>query len=116
MIESVFDPKKLDPVIYGDLLDGLDYSAPIRCDQIEVMSISRNGIYPMTIKVYALFVLPITKEITIEDWHDLHCDHPSIADAINFYWTFPWSTKSEGTEPPLYPLVADQINFMPITC
>jgi hypothetical protein len=115
MIESVFDPKKLDSDIYGNLLTGLDFSGPIRCNQVEVISISRSGIYPPTIKVYALFVLPVAKEITNDDWHDVHCDHASIADAINFYWTFPWSSKSEGAEP-LYPLVADQINFMPIAC
>jgi len=116
MIECVFDPKKLDPAIYGDLLNGLDDSIVIRCDQVEVISISRNGIYPLTIMVYALFILQIDKEITSDDWLDLHSDHATIADAINFYWTFPWSSNSEGVEQPLYPLVADQINFMPIAC
>jgi hypothetical protein len=123
MIECVFYPELLDREVYGDLLDGFDDWNPMRPVHIEVNAVYRDAIRPPTVAVYALFRLPVLDEIQCKDWTDLLSDHPSIAKAFRFYWSFPWSSKLEGDidernpdDTRLYPLTADQINFMPIAC
>jgi len=123
LIECVFYPELLDHDVYGDLIDGFDNWTPMRPAQVEVNAIYQDGMEPPTLAVYALFQLPVLDEIQCKDWTDLHCNHPSIAKAFRFYWAFPWSSTRENDldernpdDPHLYPLTADQINFMPISC
>jgi hypothetical protein len=123
MIECVLYPELLDREVYGHLLEWFDDWNPVKPAQIEVNTIYKEDMSPPTIAVYALFPLPVLEEIQCKDWSDLQSSHPSIAAAFRFYWAFPWSSKLEGEfdernpdDPRLYPLTADQINFMPITC
>ena len=123
MIECVFYPEYLDREVYGDLLDGFDDFNPVRSAQVEVNAIYKQEGCPPTVAVYALFRIPVLEYINCSDWTDLHCEHPSIAKAFRFYWAFPWSSTREialdernPDATHLYPLTADQINFMPIDC
>lgn len=123
LIECVFYPEHLDREVYGDFLEWFDDWNPVRPAQIEVNAIYGNVMEPPTVAVHALFPLPVLEEIQCKDWTDLQCSHPSIAKAFRFYWAFPWSStrgndldERDPDAPHLYPLTADQINFMPITC
>lgn len=123
VIECVFYPEFLDREVYGDLLDGFDDWDQMRPAQIEVNAVYKQDMCAPTLSLHALFRIPILNYINCSDWSELHCDHPSIAKAFRFYWAFPWSSKLEGDtggrnpdDARLYPLTADQINFMPIDC
>ena len=123
VIECVFYPDLLDREVYGDLLDGFDDWNPMTPSRIEVNAIYKNEMCSPTLSFHALFRIPVLEYVQSSDWTDLHCSHPSITKAFRFYWAFPWSSTLEKgldernpDDPHLYPLMADQINFMPIDC
>lgn len=125
MLKCIFYPDRLDPILYRDFLDRLGHTRPIHPVKLDILAVYTNDFYPLTIAAYVIFDLPIEVPYTCEEWPEQHQNHTSIADAIQFYWTFPWDSNLNTfgkisldtlNESALCRMPVERISFMPACC